>query len=69
MVRASRLSVLKGEPGCLGMREGAATRQGTLSCLRRRAMHEAAGAGLVGDLQVGAGMSFADAAQALSPAA
>ena len=33
-----RLSVLNGEPGCLGMSEGAATRQETLSCLRRRAM-------------------------------
>jgi len=43
MVRASGLSVLKGEPGCLGMSEGAATRQGTLSCLRGLAMPKAQG--------------------------
>jgi len=63
MAQASRLSVLKGEPGCRGMSEGAATKQGTLSCLRRRAI--TARAGFIGHFQERSGMSFADPTQGL----
>ena len=53
----------KGRAGLFGDEGGSGDEAGDLELLEAAGDAEAAGAGFVGDLQAGAGMSFADAAQ------